>query len=70
MKERHTYIGKKNTISPAIGPYDIQTFYNIDAYDSVTGIGVTGSDTLSITFFDVGVTGINDNNFTNLKHRF
>lgn len=61
------YQGKKQTVSPAIGPYDIQVFFDIDKYSTETGIRVTGIGTLTLVDVTIGYTGIDANNFTNLK---
>jgi hypothetical protein len=63
------YQGKMMTISPAIGPYEINVFYNIDKVTPETG-GITGMGTLEPVMWDMGYTGINDANFTNSKHGF
>ena len=57
------------TISPAIGPYDINVFMNIDKILPASG-GVTGMGTLEPVKWDMGVTGIDAANFTNSDHRF
>jgi hypothetical protein len=62
------YQGKIGTISPAVGNYYIQTYYNIDR--GITGIGasgVTGANTLTLIEAEQGLTGIQASNFTNLK---
>lgn len=63
------YQGKMSTISPAIGPYDINTYMNIDKILPETG-GITGMGTLVPVKWDQGVTGINSDNFTNSGHGF
>jgi len=63
------YQGKMRTISPAMGPYDINVYMNIDKIIPETG-GITGVGTLQPVKWDMGVTGINAENFTNLKHGF
>jgi hypothetical protein len=64
------YQGKKQTISPAVGPYDIQVFLDIDQYKTETGIGVTGTGSLTLVDSTIGYTGLNFDNFTNLKHGY
>jgi len=64
-----TYQGKMKTISPAIGPYDINTYINLDI-DPPNASGVTGSDTLQPVKWEQGYTGINGSNFTNSNHGF
>jgi hypothetical protein len=65
------YQGKMTTISPAIGPYDINVYINIDKVlpTEATG-GITGMGTLEPIKWDMGVTGIDGANFTNLGHGF
>lgn len=65
------YQGKMRTISPAIGPYDINIFINIDKVlpSEATG-GITGMGTLEPVKWDMGITGIDGDNFTNSKHGF
>ena len=69
-----TYQGKMRTISPAIGPYDIAVFMDIDKSMPITGVGdntgVTGTGSLQPIKWDMGVTGIDGNNFTNAGHGF
>ena len=61
-----TFQGVMRTVSPAIGPYTIETYINIDR--GVTGMsGVTGSNTLEPWKYTQGVTGISAANFTNMK---
>jgi hypothetical protein len=67
------YQGKINTISPAIGSYNIQTYISIDR--GITGagdMGVTGNYTLEPLVFEQGLTGVNGSSFNNLKsgHNF
>ena len=62
--------GKMKTISPAIGPYDINVFIDIDREPGITGAGVTGTGSLEPVNWDMGVTGIDSNNFTNSGHGF
>ena len=65
------YQGRIGTVSPAMGNYDLTTYINIDKVTAgTTGYGVTGTGTLEPVLWDVGVTGINGNNFTNAKHGF
>lgn len=62
-----------HTISPAIGPYTIEVFTNIDKFVagstgiSPTGMGPTGigAGTLEPVEWMMGYTGISQNNFTN-----
>lgn len=63
------YQGKMSTISPAMGPYDINIFINIDKVLPASG-GITGMGTLEPVKWDMGVTGIDSANFTNSKHGF
>ena len=65
----NVYQGKMKTISPAVGPYDINVYMNIDKVLPESG-GITGMGTLEPVKWDIGVTGINGNNFTNLSHGF
>ncbi len=67
-----TYQGKIGSISPAIGPYEMQIYMNLDkepAAPPVTG-GVTGTGTLLPISWSVGYTGIVGTNFTNAKHGY
>ena len=65
-----------NTISPAIGNYDILTVIKIDTNTVETGsmtgafTGIPGDGTLLPYDYDSGITGIQGTNFTNLKHGF
>lgn len=70
------YQGSIGSISPAIGPYTLEVFCNIDrppmamtGIVGVTGVsyGVTGTGTLVPVQWDVGLTGIQASNFTNLR---
>lgn len=63
------YQGKMSTISPAIGPYDINVYMNIDKVLPASG-GITGMGTLVPVKWDMGVTGIDGANFTNTNHGF
>jgi len=63
------YQGSMKTISPAMGPYDINVFMNIDKVLPASG-GITGMGTLEPVKWDMGVTGIDSVNFTNSKHGF
>jgi hypothetical protein len=63
------YQGKMRTISPAIGPYDINVYMNIDKVTPANG-GITGMGTLEPVNWDIGVTGIDGTNFTNTGHGF
>jgi hypothetical protein len=69
-----TYQGRMKTISPAIGPYDITVFIDIDKNMPITGVGdntgVTGTGSLEPIKWDMGVTGINPDNFKNARHGF
>jgi len=60
------YQGKMKTISPAIGPYEILLYMDIDKISTETG-GVTGMGTLEPVNWGMEYTGINQNNFTNAK---
>ena len=61
-----TYQGSMKTVSPAIGPYTIETYIHLDR--GVTGSsGVTGANTLEPWKFTQGVTGISQANFKNIK---
>jgi hypothetical protein len=70
--------GEMNTISPAFGPYTLQTYVNIDKVSPgatgsagyLAGSGVTGTGTLTAVSWDMGVTGIQQSNSTNAKHGF
>jgi hypothetical protein len=71
------YQGSMNLISPAIGPYTLQTYINIDKVTvgagvtgTLAGQGVTGTGTLTAVSWDVGVTGIVGAKFTNASHGF
>lgn len=65
------YQGKMRTISPAIGPYDINVYMNIDKVLPIVATGgITGTGTLEPVKWDIGVTGIDGSNFTNTGHRF
>ena len=65
------YQGTIGTISPAMGNYDLQVYINVDKVGAgVTGIGETGTGTLEPVRWDVGVTGIHGENFTNARHGF
>lgn len=63
------YQGKMKTISPAIGPFDINVFMNIDKITPETG-GITGMGHIVPVNWDMGVTGIDAANFTNSSHGF
>lgn len=63
------YQGKMKTISPAIGPYDINVYINIDKVLPASG-GITGMGTLQPVKWDMGVTGIDADNFKNIGHGF
>lgn len=64
-----TFQGKMNTISPAIGPYDIDIFMDIDKLSTETG-GITGMGTLEPVNWYMGVTGMSESNFKNASHGF
>lgn len=65
-----TYQGKMRSISPAIGPYDLNVYINIDKIVPTYTGGVTGVGTLVPIMWDIGVTGINEENFKNTGHGF
>jgi hypothetical protein len=65
------YQGRMNVISPACGSYDLAVYLNVDKLTAgVTGVGETGAGTLEPVKWDIGVTGIDGNQFTNAKHGF
>lgn len=62
------YQGKIGTISPAIGNYDLQVYLGIDKQTAgVTGVGETGTGSLTLVDWAIGVTGIQESRFTNTK---
>lgn len=59
--------GKMKTISPTMGAYDLEVYLNVDKLSAgVTGVGETGTGTLTLTNFSIGVTGMNPDNFKNI----
>lgn len=67
-----TFQGTMKTVSPAIGSYTIDVFMDIDKNTaSLTGPQPTGAPigtgTLELVRVDMGVTGISEANFTNMK---
>jgi hypothetical protein len=63
------YQGKMKTISPAVGPYNINVHLDIDKVLPESG-GITGMGTLEPVKWEMGVTGIDGTNFKNLSHGF
>lgn len=66
------YQGSLNLISPAIGNYNLQTYLEIDKNTAgeTGGTGVTGTGTLTLVDWAMGVTGLQESRFTNAKHGF
>lgn len=67
-----TFQGNIGSISPAIGPYKLQVFINIDKNAAgMTGPLPTGmpegQNTLEPVKWMMGVTGVDGTKFTNLK---